>query len=140
MASRSLYTMVIVAALLTACGDSGSEGSATGGVARSTAEGGTVTVTGALGGKILEEGVCTWVETEEERIEVWGGEDLGQSVSFLQDGTFEGIRALDASEADGVGAIVFAPGDRVTVTGVTYEAEPECGSYGVNATEPWSLA
>lgn len=131
---RLVPVLMCAGVLLTACGDTDEdEGSVTG---AGTDE--VVTVTGTLGGMTLEEGVCTWVETPDGKVEVWGAAELGQVVSFLPDDTFEGIRAV--GEEGGVGEIVFEPGDRVTVTGTTYVSEPECGTYGVDATEPWTLA
>lgn len=133
---------LVATALLTACGSNGADGQ---GAASKTAPAeaptgqapeGLVTVTGDLGAKTLDHGICGWIQTKEGRVEVWVPEDQGQVFSFLPDDTFEGIRAVDATDPDGVGEVLFGAGQRVTVTGTTYESTPECGEYGVEATRP----
>jgi hypothetical protein len=135
---RAVMSIVLASIALAACGSSG------GGTAKDTttspkASVEIVSVTGTLDAKTLDEGVCAWVETPDGRVEVWVGQEYGQVFSFLEGGRFEGVRSLEAG-AEQPGDVVFAPGDRVTVTGSTYTSTPECGEYGVNATEPMTAA
>jgi hypothetical protein len=129
--------MVALAGALTACGGDGSDSAPEPDEGSQVSVDGVVTVTGTLDGMTLDEGVCMWLETSNGRVEVWGGDDVGLYPSFLPDDSFEGVLQTDPT-VGGVGPIVFVPGDRVIVTGTTYEAEPGCGDYGVDATEPWT--
>ena len=137
MRRRLMLAVVIGTVLLAACGGSDDTRADDGpdGISPGT-EGEIVTVSGILDAKMLDRGVCAWVETEEGKVEIWVDDDFGQVFNFLEDDTFEAIRAFDPTHPDSVGDVVFAAGDRISVTGRTYTSTPECGAYGVNATEP----
>lgn len=140
---KRVLIAVAVLVALSGCG-SDTEGSgtadrtsATGSMANSQQTDQPVTVSGTLGAKKLDKGVCAWVETGPDRIEIWVDDKYGQVFAFNQDDTLEGIRTVDPANPGGpVGEVAFAAGERISVTGTKYESTPECGSYGVRATQP----
>lgn len=126
-----------VAVATVACGSGGSGGGGTSTSRSNTQATGTaMTVSGALGGKKLAKGVCAWVDGPQGRVEVWIDPSYGQGFSYQQDGTLEGLRAVDVAHPETVGELLFPAGTKVTVTGKTYGVTGECGPIGVTASGP----
>ena len=110
---------------------------------RSTGNGATETVTGALGGEPEGSGrdgaPCLWVETAQGRVQLLIDVDaIKQIPGWTTDGSFEGIRA---SPVEGqVADLVVSAGDSVIVMGTRAKADRGCGEFAIVPTAPIARA